>query len=191
MDDISLMVSVNAGEIDKVGLLYERYKRPLYAYFFKLTCGDNQASEDLVHTVFYRVIRYRTSFTGKGNFAKWLFRIAHNTGIDHNRKIRHVNTYQTETYATQSAVYEDNELEKNEQLEMLQQAMCRLKPDERELLVLSKIDCLKYREIAEIMNITESNVKIKIFRALKKLKDNYTKLENTIYEKERSSGKVN
>jgi DNA-directed RNA polymerase specialized sigma24 family protein len=58
------------------------------------------------------------------------------------------------------------------------------------LLVLSKIDCLKYKEIAEILNITESNVKIRIFRALKKLKDIYEKLENTIYEKERSTGKI-
>jgi RNA polymerase sigma factor (sigma-70 family) len=184
------MALVNAGEIDKVGLLYERYKRPLYAYFFKLTCGDNQTSEDLVHTVFYRVIRYRTSFTGEGNFAKWLFRIAHNTGIDHTRKINRVNSYQTEVYATQPAMYENNDMEKNERIAILQQAMCRLKPDEREVLVLSKIDCLKYKEIAEILHITESNVKTRIFRALKKLKDIYAKLENTIYEKARSSGKV-
>jgi RNA polymerase sigma factor (sigma-70 family) len=190
LDDISLMASVNAGEIDKVGVLYEKYKRPLYGYFFKLTCGDNQASEDLVHTVFYRVIRYRTGFTGEGNFAKWLFTIAHNTGIDHNRRIKRVNTFKTEIYAVQPAMYENNDLEKNEQLIILRKAMYRLKPDERELLVLSKIDCLKYKEIAEILNITESNVKIRIFRALKKLKDIYEKLENTIYEKERSTGKI-
>lgn len=190
LDDISLMALVNAGEIDKAGLLYERYKRPLYAYFFKITCSDNQASEDLVHTVFYRVIRYRASFTGEGNFAKWLFRIAHNTGIDHNRKTKHVNNYQTMIYATRSAGYEDNDLEKNEQLAILQQAMKRLKPDERELLVLSKIDCLKYREISAILNLSESNVKTRIFRALKKLKDIYSKIDSTKYEKRESSGRV-
>jgi len=185
------MALVNAGEIDKVGILYERYKRPLYAYFFKLTCGDCQASEDLVHTVFYRVIRYRTSFTGEGNFASWLFRIAHNAGIDHTRKIRRVNNYLTEVNATHPLVSENNDLEKNEQHKILQQAMGRLKPDERELLVLSKIDCLKYKEIAEILNMTESNVKTRVFRSLKKLKDIYKKLECTIYEKAKTSGKVN
>ena len=190
MDDISLMAQVIAGDIGKAGLLYEKYKRPLYAYFFKLTCGDSQASEDLVHTVFYRVIRYRTSFTGEGSFAKWLFRIAHNTGIDHNRKIRRVNSYQAEVYASQSVLYENNDLEKNEQLAILHQAMCRLKPDEREVLILSKIDCLRYREIADILNMSESNVKIRIFRALRKVKDIYMKLEKTIYEKSGSSGKV-
>jgi DNA-directed RNA polymerase specialized sigma24 family protein len=54
------------------------------------------------------------------------------------------------------------------------------------LLVLGKIDCLKYKEIAEILNTTESNVKIRMFRALKKLKDIYMKLENPKYEKARS-----
>ncbi|MFH0843694.1 MAG: RNA polymerase sigma factor [Bacteroidota bacterium] len=189
MDDISLMAQVIAGEIDKTGLLYEKYKKPLFAYFYKFTCGDSMASEDLVHTVFYRVIRYRTSFTGEGNFAKWLFRIAHNAGIDHARKTIKVHNYNQELSAIRTTVYENIEMEKNEQLAILHQAMFRLKPDERELLVLSKIDCLKYREIAEILNLTESNVKIRVFRALKKLKDIYSKLENTIYEKSRPTGK--
>jgi len=179
------MIRVIAGEIDKAGLLYERYKRPLYAYFFKITCGDTQASEDLVHTVFYRMIRYRTSFTGEGNFAKWLFRIAHNTGIDHNRKIKHVNNFFSEVYSTQTDISEVDAYEKDERISILGQAMGKLKPDERELLVLGKIECLKYKEIADILNITESNVKIRIFRALRRLKDFYEKLENSKYEKAR------
>jgi RNA polymerase sigma factor (sigma-70 family) len=177
------MTHVIAGEIDKMSILYERYKKPLYAYFFKLTAGDIQASEDLVHTVFYRVIKYKTGFTGQGSFAKWLFRIAHNAGIDFHRKNRYVDNYNSEIYKTQVRLYENNDLEKEEEHALLEVAMNRLKPDERELLVLGKIDCLKYKEIAEILNTTESNVKVKIFRALKKLKDTYMKLENKKYEK--------
>jgi RNA polymerase sigma factor (sigma-70 family) len=179
------MAHVIAGEIDKMGILYEKYKRPVYAYFFKLTRGDNQASEDLVHTVFYRVIRYKTSFTGQGSFAKWLFRIAHNAGIDYHRKIRHANNYKFEAMATQTSVYENNDLEKDEQSATLEKAMSKLKPYERELIILGKVNCLKYKEIADILNMTENNVKIKIFRALRKLKDIYTKFENSRYEKAR------
>jgi len=180
------MGHVIAGEIGKMGILYERYKRPLYAYFFKLTSGDNQASEDLVHTVFYRAIRYKTSFTCRGSFKNWLFRIAHNAGIDHNRKIKHLRNYKTEVHTTQSVVYENNDLEKNEMRTILEQAMSKLKADERELLILGKIECLKYKEIADILNTTESNIKIRTFRALKKLRDIYKKLEKTRYEKTRS-----
>jgi RNA polymerase sigma-70 factor (ECF subfamily) len=172
------MALVIAGEIDRMGILYEKYKRPLYAYFFKLTGGNNQAAEDLVHTVFYRVIRYKSTFTGQGTFVKWLFRIAHNTGIDYHRKMRNVNAYNAEIKATQPVLYENLDLEKYEQIATLQKAMQMLKPDEREILILGKIDCLSYQEIADILNITESNVKIRIFRALKKLKDFYVKIES-------------
>lgn len=184
------MSLVIGGDIDKAGLLYERYKRPLYAYFFKLTGGDNQSSEDLVHTVFYRLIRYKTSFTGRGSFPSWLFRIAHNAGIDHNTQLKRSNNYKTEAHFLQTGFTEQNDLEKNEQYMTLSHAMSRLKQEEREILILGKIDCLRYREIAEILDTTESNVKIRIFRALSKLKDIYEKLENSNYEKARSKRKV-
>ena len=180
------MADVIAGEIDKMGILYERYKRALYAYFFKLTGGDNQASEDLVHTVFYKPIRYKPSFTGQGSFAKWLFRVAHNAGIDYFRKIKHANNYKIEVKAAPADIYENYDLEKDEQRATLEKAISKLKPNERELIVLGKINCLKYKEIADILNTTESNVKIRIFRILRKLKDIYTKLEKTGYEKARS-----
>jgi RNA polymerase sigma-70 factor (ECF subfamily) len=171
------MALVIAGEIDRMGILYEKYKRPLYSYFYKLTNGNGQAAEDLVHTVFYRVIRYKSTFSREGTFAKWLFRIAHNTGIDYHRKIKNVNAYNAEIKATQPVVYENLEMEKSEQIAVLEKALRQLKPDEREILILGKIDSFSYREIADILNITESNVKIRIFRALRKLKDLYMKID--------------
>jgi RNA polymerase sigma factor (sigma-70 family) len=75
------MSRVINGETEMMGILYERYKISVYSYFFKITCGDREASEDLVQTVFYRAIRYRHSFTGQGSFANWLFRIARNVGL--------------------------------------------------------------------------------------------------------------
>jgi RNA polymerase sigma-70 factor (ECF subfamily) len=92
--------------------------------------------------------------------------------------MRNVNAYNAEIKATQPVLYENLDLEKYEQIATLQKAMQMLKPDEREILILGKIDCLSYQEIADILNITESNVKIRIFRALKKLKDFYVKIES-------------
>jgi RNA polymerase sigma factor (sigma-70 family) len=190
LDDIELMSLVIEGDLDKAGLLYEKYKKPLYAYFFKLTGGDTQSSEDLVHTVFYRLIRYRTSFSGGGSFASWLFRIAHNAGIDYNKKNKRRNDYVLEKLSVQTDIYELSDLEKNEQYDTLARAMTRLKHEEREILVLGKIDCLKYSEIAEILGTSESNVRIRIFRALNKLKIIYEKLGNSHYEKTRSERKA-
>jgi RNA polymerase sigma-70 factor (ECF subfamily) len=177
------MTRVIAGEIDKLGILYEKYKKPLYAYFFRLTGGDSHTSEDLVHNVFYRVIRYKTSFRGQGSFASWLFRIAHNSGIDYNKKNRYPENTRVDVNAIRAVTDENSGPEKEEQVATLRKAMDKLSYVERELIILGKINCLRYREIAEILNITESNVKVRIFRTLGKLKDIYIKLENMEYGK--------
>jgi RNA polymerase sigma factor (sigma-70 family) len=173
------------GEVDKMGILYERYKMAVYAYFFKLTCGDQQSSEDLVHTVFYRAIRYKFSFTGEGSFAKWLFRIARNAGLDHNKKARNSFCHDINTGTSVTDISFETDFEKNEELEILDRAMKKLAPEERELIVLGKIDCLKYRDIAQLLGTTEGNIRIRMFRILKKLKDIYENIEKVRYEKER------
>ncbi len=177
------MIEINAGDTGKMALLYEKYKRPLYAYYFRITGGDRQASEDLVHTVFYRVIKYRNSFTGQGSFVSWLFTIAHNTWLDNYRSRKLHETWKREAAAGQPGYYEMSDLERDERYVILNLALTKLKPAERELLVLGKIENLKQREIAGIMGISESNVKIRTFRALKKLKEIYSKIERNSYER--------
>jgi RNA polymerase sigma-70 factor (ECF subfamily) len=69
--------------------------------------------------------------------------------------------------------------------------MKKLEHEEREIIVLGKIECLRYKEIADILGITEGNVKIRMFRAIRKLKDIFLKIENVRYEKEGFKGKDN
>jgi RNA polymerase sigma-70 factor (ECF subfamily) len=67
--------------------------------------------------------------------------------------------------------------------------MNKLEHEDREIIFLGKIEHLKYREIADILGTTEGNIRIRIFRALKKLKEIFLKIEDRRYEKERSKGK--
>ena len=77
------MIRVKHGDLDKLGVLYERYNRALFAFFFKVTL-NSQASEDLVQTVFFKIIKYRDRYRAEeGSFVTWMFRIAHNANIDH------------------------------------------------------------------------------------------------------------
>jgi RNA polymerase sigma factor (sigma-70 family) len=177
LDDMAIMSRVIDGEIDKMGILYERYKMPVYSYFFRVTCGDREASEDLVHTVFYRAIRYRHTFTGDGSFAKWIFRIARNSALDYNRKIKNTFNHESDTWSGQHVIDEDDDSGRREKIEQLYFAMKKLEPEEREIIILGKIECLKYREIADILGTTEGSVKIRIFRAMRKLKDILLKIE--------------
>jgi RNA polymerase sigma-70 factor (ECF subfamily) len=184
------MAGVVAGNLDNMAILYERYKMALYSYFFVLTNREPEESEDLVHTVFYRVILYRNGFRGEGSFASWLFRIAHNTGITHHRKKSSLNRYKTNLLKTRILEYENNSLEKDEQQLIIRKALDKLKQEEREIIILGKIQCLKYKEIADILNITENNVKIKMFRAIRRLRNIYFNLENIRYEKERNRREI-
>jgi RNA polymerase sigma factor (sigma-70 family) len=182
------MSRVNDGETDRMAILYERYKMKVYSYFFRVTCGDRETSEDLTHNVFYKAIRYRRSFTGQGSFASWLFKIAHNTALDYNRKKKNSLNYEVaaDFRSVQDFLSDEDETGRREQIASLSLALRNLEHDERELIVFGKIDCLRYREIAGILGTTEGNVKIRMFRALKKLKDIFMKIENSRHEKERS-----
>lgn len=177
------MSLVSAGDIGAMGLLYEKYKKPLYAYFYKVTRGDDHSSEDLVHTVFYRAIRYRSTFTGKGSFVKWLFTIAHNVCIDFRKRDRKIIEYKADTMHYDSFDDEHDNTQRNERLEMLEAALGRLTEEERELVILCKIECLLYNDVADILGISEGNVRIRMFRAIRKLRDILLKLENSRYEK--------
>ena len=79
------MLKVKAGQLDQLGLLFERYNRPLYGFFFKLTC-DQEVSEDLVQNVFVRIIKYRHTYKGDGKFSTWMYHMARNLFADHYRK---------------------------------------------------------------------------------------------------------
>ena len=177
MDDNTLMLAVIDGDLDQLGILFERYKEALLSYFFKVTKGDQPSAEDLVQTVFHRILKYKHLYSGSGNFIGLLFSIARNCGIDyHRRKLYSHNVDDYENYHRDDNNAETSIL-KTEEIDALYQALDQLESLDREVLILGKINELKYKEIASILDCSESAVRVRIFRALKKLKDVYMKLE--------------
>ena len=181
MDSFSdnvLMQKVQAGDLDKLGLLYQRYKKKLFAYFYRLTCVA-ATSEDLVHNVFQRILTYHKQFRNEGKFSSWMYSIAHNVFMDNVRKQKGI-TYSDDLtkWDVQDDIDLDENILKKEQQEILENAIKQLNPEQRETLVLSRYHELKYREIAEIFNVTESTIKVRIFRAMKNLKKIYANMEN-------------
>jgi RNA polymerase sigma-70 factor (ECF subfamily) len=71
------------------------------------------------------------------------------------------------------------DLDLDHDLSLLGQAIAKLSPDKKEVITLSKIDGFKYREIAGVLNCTESAVKIKVFRALKELKQVFEQIKKS------------
>lgn len=175
------MIKVKEGDLDKLGLLFERYKKPLYGFFYGLT-RDGELSEDLVQNVFLRILKYRYLFRGEGDFRTWMFHIARNVNNDHFRKNKLKAKDSLENWQDRLGSDENRstEMQQDEELQLLSMAMERLPADKREILLLSKFQDKKYKEIGDIMGCTEGAVKVKVFRALQDLKEVYKKLEKHV-----------
>src|SRR6266478_1810167 len=85
--DEDLMLEVRNGAGETLGVLFDRYQRPLYNFYSKLT-GDRVLSEDLVQEVFLRILKYRQSYRPGTPFRAWIYQIARNARVDHFRRAR-------------------------------------------------------------------------------------------------------
>ncbi|WP_308217166.1 RNA polymerase sigma factor [Hymenobacter sp. DG01] len=180
LTDNSLMLQVKAGQVEKMGLLFERYHRPLFAFFYH-SSGNATASEDLVQNVFYRMLKYRHTFTGEGEFRTWMYHLARNVLADaaqKNKASLHHQDVADWAEKIAGGPSADGSLQQAQDVALLHRAMARLSPDQREVLVLSRFQELKYEQIAQLLDTTVGAVKVRAHRALCHLKDIYFKLEN-------------
>ena len=172
------MIKVKDGDLDKLGLLFERYKKPLFGFFYGLN-REVEVSEDLVQNVFFRILKYRYLFRGDGDFKTWMFHIARNVNNDHYRKNKWKHKESLENWEERLGTDENrsNQYKHDDEMQLLTMALDRLPEDKREILLLSKFQDKKYKEIGEIIGCTEGAVKVKVFRALQELKEVYQQLE--------------
>jgi RNA polymerase sigma factor (sigma-70 family) len=180
ISDNALMLKVKNGDIDKMGLLYERYNRQLFRFIFNMT-RQRELSEDIVQNIFLRMLRYPDGFMGFGEFKTWMYHIARNAVYDHFRKVKRTPEHYDLTNLEERIEGEQNSdtrLEKEQELKTLETAMDKLSDENRELLILCRFQELKYHEIAKILNTTEGAIKVRVHRALNQLKTNYLKIEN-------------
>lgn len=173
------MLKVKSGDLDKLSLLFTRYGKSLYGFYFRFT-RNTELSEDLVQDVFERVLKYRHTFRGDGKFSTWLFHLARNVLADHCKKAKKAGP--STDIAEKEDVLPDLSVpgeakEKEEHLLLMERALDQLSDEKRELLLLSKLQGVKYKDIAELHNCTEANVKVRVFRAINDLREVFIKLQ--------------
>jgi RNA polymerase sigma factor (sigma-70 family) len=174
------MLKVKDGDIDKMGLLFERYHRQLFRFIFHMT-NDKVLSEDMVQNAFLRMLKYRKNFAGTGEFRNWMYHVARNTMNDHFRRNRYIpsqNNIADLAETLEGEQTSDGQLEKQQELGMLESAMKKLSDENRELLILYRYQELNYHDIALILNTTEGAVKVRVHRAMNQLRSNFLKINN-------------
>jgi RNA polymerase sigma factor (sigma-70 family) len=161
---------------EKLAVLFEKYHIQLYNFFIRLT-GNRGASEDLVQEVFLRILKYRKTFRGESKFTIWMYQIARNTHIDFLRKRK--GELPLEDQWEEAAEPEPSasaQMEQSQDADLVRQALALLPRKKREVLVLSRFQGLKYREIADLLGCRIGTVKAHVHRAVKELGRIYCEL---------------
>jgi RNA polymerase sigma factor (sigma-70 family) len=181
--DNSLMRLVQAGDTTQLALLFERHHVALFRYLLHLT-SDRMLSEDLVQEVFLRVLKYTRSYDPSLSFRVWLYGMARNAYFDSLRKRRREVSSNGEMGEIASSEPMPEEISSSKQDAMfLREALMQLPVEKREVLVLSRFHELRYEEIARILKCEIGTVKVRVYRALKELREKFCELRGeTLYD---------
>ena len=134
--------------------------------------NSEEDAEELTQDTFMKAFEHLSSFNGKSSFSTWIYRIAYNTALSFLRK---KNVEQTVIDDNQWNQISDTQIddalnnESEEQIEKLQQALTKLTAEERALVTLFYEEEHSIQELAQILNLNEGNIKVKLHRIRKKL----------------------
>jgi RNA polymerase sigma factor (sigma-70 family) len=180
ISDNEIMENVRDGRIEKLAILFERHHISLFNFFLRLT-GSPNVSEDLVQEVFLRVLKYRKSYQGRSKFRVWMFQIARNAHIDYLRKKKDAYPLEDQFFDVRSEEAEpDDSMVRSQEAARLNQALSKLPLKKREVLILSRYQDMKYKEIADLFGCQIGTVKTYVHRALKDLNRIYLELNGDL-----------
>lgn len=152
--------------------LYSRYCDKVYRKCLSFT-KDPARAEDFTHDIFLKLIVKLGGFKEQAKFSTWLFSVTYNYCTDHTR-VRRGGEILTEDIERLPDLGDDNEAEIAEmEAAGLRKALEYLTPDEKSLLMMKYQDDFSIRDIADMSNITESAVKMRLKRAKDKLRKHY------------------
>ncbi len=158
------------------GDLYREYLPKVYRYVnYRIT--DTNIAEDLTSIIFEKaLVKFKSYSSEKAAFSTWIFSIARNTVIDHFRASGKAPVIPIEnTIINNSDPSPEEEMIKSEEYAMLQSCISQLGSQEKEIVSLKFGAEMTNRQIAKMTGLSESNVGVIIYRAVRKLRDNFDK----------------
>ena len=175
LSDGALTVSVNltspsSTPSERVQALFEELRLPVFRYVMRKT-KDSGRAEDITQESFLRLFRHLKQEGTVDNPKAWLFTVANNLAIDASRRESRIQDLDEATRIEDAQVSDDNPEKitlQRERLERLRSAVLNLTNLERECLHL-RAEGLRYREIADLMNASVSNITDAVRRATLKL----------------------
>ena len=182
MDDATIMLELRAGNMAGFDYLIQKYRKPIIHFMYRMV--HNQAvAEELAQEVFLRVYRSRETYRAEARFSTWLYRIATNLGVNHARDTRHERAASTiyldeadaETGTTPDVADTTPSAEANllrrERLNAIRQHVLALPERQRMAVLMHKYEGMDYKEIGDVLKLSESATKSLLFRAYQTLRE--------------------
>lgn len=178
-----LMKRYLEGDAVAFKVLMDRHARKLFNFLIR-SSGRRDLAEDLLQEVFLRVVRRGESFKGQAKFTTWMYTIARNLIIDNARRDRHRRTVALDAPAFGDDAQGETRLDRTPDLgptpdrgaadarftRRLQSALSALPHEQREVFLLREVEGLKFREIAEVLDLPANTVKSRMRYALEALR---------------------
>ena len=171
ISDNALIDKIKSGDMTSFELLVNRHKDFAFSIAYRVVLNEEDA-EEVAHDAFIKALNSLDKFKGESKFTTWFYRVVLNMAISRQRKKR-IRTEDIQDNPGGVMEYtrldEYHGMNESDRTEFLNQAMFRLNEEERSLLSLYYFQELSMEEVEEISGIDKNNLKVKIFRARKKL----------------------
>ncbi len=182
LTDAEVMLRVKAGDQAAFDYLVQKYRRAMISFMYRMA-HNSAAAEDLAQEVFLRVYRSRDTYAASAKFTTWLYRIATNLAVNYARDTRHEKPENTvsldqpdeETGLTMDIADSTLTVEQNilrrERMAAIRKHVQDLPERQRTAVVMHKYQGMDYRQIAEVLHLSESATKSLLFRAYETLRE--------------------
>jgi len=160
------------GNVNAYAFLVEKYEHMVFTLTIRIVKNREEA-EEVAQDVFVKAFKNLKNFKGESKFSTWIYKIAYYASLDvlklNKRQIRSENI---DTFKERNSGNTDDSLKflhDKERKQFINDALFKLSEDERVIITLYYFEELPIKEISKIVDLSEDNIKIKLFRSRKKL----------------------
>jgi RNA polymerase sigma-70 factor (ECF subfamily) len=180
VSDEDLVLAVQAGDTDSLGVLVARWEQPLFRFVYRLLPRKDEA-HDVCQETFLRILKKADRFRPGSRFSTWMYQIALNLCRDRARRRKRWGLIMADSRAFDERTHGGEPVaaapddpavlvERSELAAAVHTALAEIPSEQREVLILKEFEGLKFREIAEILGCPESTVKSRMYYGLSGLR---------------------
>lgn len=171
-NDDQLITAIISGNTNAYGQLVDRYKDMVFTLALRMLKHREEA-EEVAQDAFIKVYKSLHKFKGDSKFSTWIYKVTYNTCLDRIKKNKkHLNDVAIDEYTEHKLETVDNALEgmiKAEKSALIKECINKLPSESAYLLTMYYFEELSLEEISDVVGITANTIKVKLFRARKKL----------------------